>query len=281
MFLVDERIPFIVAHEFFDALPIHAFQSVICSDSLQQTVESPEKKREGSSEAARNQKGQRIQWREMVVTNSKVSSSDSPEFQLALSDRPTPHSLYLPETSDRYKALKVPGSLIEISPESISYIQDFGRRIGGSKSKPRSIPSGAAIIIDYGPKNTVPINSLRAIRGHRHVSPFSSPGLVDLSVNVDFLALAEAALAASPEVEVHGPLEQGPFLLTMGIRERAEMLLKNATNDDEKRKRVESSWRKLVDWSGSGMGKVYKVMAITPRSGGRRKPVGFGGELDS
>jgi NADH dehydrogenase [ubiquinone] 1 alpha subcomplex assembly factor 7 len=109
------------------------------------------------------------------------------------------------------------------------------------------------------------------------VSPFSEPGLVDLSADVDFLALAEAGLKASKGIEVHGPMEQGAFLGAMGIRERAEMLMKGLKED--KRKSVESAWKRLVDRGGSGMGKVYKAMAFVPESGGR-KPVGFGGDVE-
>jgi NADH dehydrogenase [ubiquinone] 1 alpha subcomplex assembly factor 7 len=123
------------------------------------------------------------------------------------------------------------------------------------------------------------MNSLRGIREHKRVSPLSSPGLVDLSADVDFTALAEAALGASPGVEIHGPLEQGAFLLSMGIKERAEMLMKGLTG--EKRKGVEGAWRRLVDRGGSGMGKVYKAMAIVPERGGKRRPVGFGGDVDA
>lgn len=169
--------------------------------------------------------------------------------------------------------------MIEISPESHAYAQEFARRIGGTNDEPKSSPSGAAIILDYGPSDTIPTNSLRGIREHKRVSPLSAPGLVDLSADVDFVALAEAALGASPGVEVHGPVEQGNFLLGMGIRERAEMLMKGLGGDEEKRKRVESSWKRLVDRGGSGMGKVYKAMVIIPESGGKRRPVGFGGDV--
>ena len=102
---------------------------------------------------------------------------------------------------------------------------------------------------------------------------------MDLSADVDFTALAEAALGASPGVEVHGPVEQGQFLLSMGIKERAEMLMMGL-KEEEKRKGVEGAWKRLVDRGGSGMGKVYKAMAILPESGGRRRPVGFGGDVE-
>lgn len=216
------------------------------------------------------------------IPKSQQASNPPPEFQLTLSKASTPHSLYLPETSSRYNALKaIPDSLIEISPESHAYAQEFAKRIGGSSDAPKVAPSGAALIIDYGPSDTIPVNSLRGIRDHEIVSPFTSPGLVDLSADVDFTALAEAALNASLGVEVHGPVEQGAFLLGMGIKERAEILVRNSAMDEEKKKRVDNAWKRLVDRGGSGMGKVYKAMAILPETGGQRRPVGFGGDVVS
>lgn len=197
--------------------------------------------------------------------------------------------------SRRYKALEnTPDAVIEISPESLSYINDFAIRIGGSnppsssntpapqKQPPflKPQPSGAALILDYGPSSTIPANTLRGIRAHRPVSPFVAPGLVDLSADVDFLALAESALDASPGVEVHGPVEQSFFLSSMGIKERAERLLKGA-KDEDTRRRLEVGWKRLVDRGPNGMGKLYKVMAVVPykEKGPVRRPVGFGGDV--
>ena len=234
------KTPFIFAHEFFDALPIHAFQSVRPnSNETTQNLTTPA----GSLPLTKpNAQSKTPQWRELVVTPTTPASSmtntastlvpDSrPDFQLSLAKASTPSSLLLPTLSQRYKALlPVPDSVIEISPESHSYAADFARRIGASISKLSSkiqssatevaSPSGAALILDYGPADTIPTNTLRGIRSHQIVSPFTHPGLVDISADVDFMALAEAALAASPGVEVHGPVEQGGWLRDMGIRER-------------------------------------------------------------
>lgn len=300
--------PFILAHEFFDALPIHVFQNVAQSSvpksSTIMTPTGPITPKHGPTAPGN-------QWHELVVspTNPFASTSnlkpgeEKPDFEMTISKSPTPHSLYLPKMSNRYKKLeKTTDAIIEISPESLSYISDFSTRIGGSEgaaSRPptpgntpvkpvstqepafkKPAPSGAALILDYGTLDTIPANTLRGIRHHQPVSPFAAPGLVDLSADVDFLALAEAALDASDGVEVHGPVDQSFFLATMGIKERAERLLKNA-KDEETRKRLEIGWKRLVDRGPNGMGKLYKAMAILPYVEGKkvRRPVGFGGDL--
>ncbi|KJZ76051.1 hypothetical protein HIM_04507 [Hirsutella minnesotensis 3608] len=279
-----DKMPFIVAHEFFDALPIHTFQSAPAS-------RSPAKPSDSSVAAHADAGAPAMEWREMMVSpTSPVATepdpqpfrsleSESPaEFQLILSSGTTRHSRYLPESSSRYRKLKqTPGSVIEVCPDASLYAADFAARIGGSRKHPKPQPSGAALILDYGTSDTIPVNSLRGIRQHRIVNPFSSPGLVDLSADVDFTAIAESATLASDGVEVHGPVPQADFLELMGIRERAKMLTQGAEKsaaDD-----IDKAWRRLVDRGPNGMGKVYKALAILPENDGRRRPVGFGGDV--
>ncbi|KAL8952011.1 MAG: hypothetical protein Q9222_002057 [Ikaeria aurantiellina] len=322
-----DKSPFIFAHEFLDALPIHAFQSVPPSLKSPQTLSTPTGP---ISLNCQNSEAQKPQWRELLVTptapSSNITTSTSPvasaaskkapaDFQLTLAKASNPSSLLLPTQSQRYKdLLSTAGSVIEISPESHSYVADFARRIGGStepKSRtssalppaPRkSEPSGAALILDYGSASTIPTSTLRGIRSHQLVSPFASPGEVDLSADVDFMALVEAALGASERIEVHGPVEQGVFLEQMGIKERAEMLIRalekqNETGrkvtaghedkvllgtkaeTDERKKAIHEAVERLVSrLPGRGMGTLYKALAIVPERGGKR-PVGFGGGL--
>ncbi|KAL4784363.1 S-adenosyl-L-methionine-dependent methyltransferase [Aspergillus varians] len=294
----EDKTPFIFAHEFFDALPIHAFESVPPAPENQpqeQEIMTP------TGPAKLNQPlkaANTPQWREIMVTlNPKAvdeNQKDEPEFKLTLAKASTPSSLVIPEISERYQALKSqPGSAIEVSPESRIYASDIARRIGGSSQPPRTVakrdapspaaiakrqPSGAALIMDYGSMSTIPINTLRGIQNHQIVPALSSPGLVDVSADVDFTSLAEAAIEASEGVEVHGPVEQGHFLQAMGIAERMQQILRTV-KDEEKRKVLESGWQRLVERGGGGMGKLYKVMTIIPENGGRRRPVGFGGRI--
>ncbi|PHH61056.1 hypothetical protein CDD81_824 [Ophiocordyceps australis] len=265
-----DKTPFIVAHEFFDALPIHSFQSVLTQNS--------QPSRPVSCDPA-------SEWREFMVAtnllNTAASSSSTnvpPEFQLMLSKSTTRHSRYLPETSLRYRRLKqIPDATIEICPDASLFAAEIATRIGGSSLHPKPSPSGAALVIDYGTSDSVPVNSLRGIRSHRSVHPLSSPGLVDLSADVDFTSIAENSTLASDGVEVHGPVLQADFLELMGIRERAAMLTKKL--DKSKAQDFEKAWKRLVDRGPNGMGKVYKALAIIPENQGRRRPVGFGGDV--
>lgn len=295
---LDNKTPFIIAHEFFDALPIHAFQSVAPSpDNQPQQATLPAAVSESKFFTKHSETPQ---WRElMVALNAGAlveNIRDEPEFQLTLAKASTPSSLVLPEISDRYKALKSqPGATIEISPESRIYAAEFARRIGWSlvdskvrlstagsstPSSSKKQPSGAALIIDYGPSSSIPINSLRGIRQHAKLSPFAFPGQVDVSADVDFTGLVEAALEASEGVEVHGPVEQGDYLHSLGITERAAQLLKEV-KDEKQREVLETGWKRLVDKAPGGMGKLYKVLAIVPENAGRRRPLGFGGDVAS
>ncbi|KAH6604071.1 hypothetical protein Trco_007517 [Trichoderma cornu-damae] len=283
-----DKTPFIVAHEFFDALPIHTFQSAPAPAPAPASDPSP-----SASPQPDKTPPPLMEWREMMVsvtppgaTHADLGTPKSqqheppPEFQLVLSSSTTRHSRYLPESSARYRKLKqTPGSVIEVCPDASLYAADFAARIGGSDKHPKSPPSGAALILDYGTSGTVPINSLRGIRQHRLVSPFSAPGLVDLSADVDFHAIAEAATLASGGIEVHGPIPQADFLRLMGIRERAEALANVPGVSPSAASDIGKAWKRLVDRGPSGMGKVYKALAILPENDGRRRPVGFGGDV--
>jgi SAM-dependent MidA family methyltransferase len=301
----DINIPFIVAHEFFDALPIHAFESVAPKPDEGELGTKAQLLTEAELRKHRSSTVSKLpQWRELLVAPTTPDLTAllaspghrelDPEFHLTLAKASTPSSLVIPERP-RYRALKSQvSSRVEVSPESSRYVMDFAHRIGGDSHLPpapsasKSTPAGAALIIDYGPLDTVPVNSLRAIRKHKIISPFVYAGDADISADVDFGALADAALEASPGVEVHGPVEQGMWLTQLGIKERAERLLKELaekgggadSQEIEKRKAdLETGWKRLVEGGPKGMGKAYKVMAIVPENGGRRRPVGFGGHV--
>ncbi|KAL9055105.1 MAG: hypothetical protein Q9162_003775 [Coniocarpon cinnabarinum] len=322
----SDKSPFIIAHEFFDALPIHTFQAAsVPREEPKQTIETPTGPIANPSASNSSSNTPQNEWRELLVTPvappspfsapTKPKIESNAEFELSVSKQPTNMSRLLPGLSPRYKALlSQTGSTIEISESARIIASQIANMVGNAPQTPSATPtsrpaqpskqlkkepSGAALIIDYGPASNIPVSTLRGIRNHQLVSPFESPGLVDLSADVDFGALVEAALDADDGVEVHGPVDQGYWLETMGGGERAEALVSkveggvDAASADQRegkvgitggddaatvKERIQTGWKRLVDRGPNGMGKLYRALAIVPARGGKR-PVGFGGDV--
>ncbi|KAG5420330.1 hypothetical protein I9W82_002211 [Candida metapsilosis] len=241
---------YIIAHEFFDALPIKSFI----------------KKEEG--------------WRELVVedtptvvnTQLKLESGekDSPkastdptlntEFHLTISPKETPASM-IPKFSKRYKDLPVE-TRIEICPDAELYTLKIAQLIDNVNSL------GAALIIDYGVVDQIPENSLRGIYKHKFVSPFYKPGEVDLSIDVDFTNLKNLA---ENVVDIKGPVNQGDWLHNIGIGYRIDQLLKQNNGNEELQDKIYGAYKRLTD--EEQMGKIYKFMALLPKNS--QNPIGF------
>lgn len=273
---------FITAHEFFDALPIVQFEKIADDPGA-------------SSQLLSERKGS---WREMLVdyvvpavtsqespillpnqtvikATEKSSTLDAkPVFQLVTAKADTPSSRIIPKTHERYEKLPI-GSKIEVCPEAWDITEKLTSYIVPNEINPNR--GGTMLIIDYGPADTIPINSLRGIKNHKLVNPFENPGECDLSTDVDFQALKIAATKHhGDQVEVYGPVEQGDWLHTMGIGARATMLA-NATKSEEGKKRVADAYNRLTEKSGGAMGRLYKVMSVVPKN--QPTPVGFGGDI--
>lgn len=105
--------------------------------------------------------------------------------------------------------------------------------------------------------------TLQALRDHSFVDPLESPGEADLTTHIDFAGLARAAKAAG--ARVHGPVTQGFFLRQIGVEQRAQALLRNAS--PEQTKEIERSLVRLVsEQQETDMGRLFKAMAVTQRS---------------
>lgn len=152
------------------------------------------------------------------------------------------------------------GSIFEISPASLAVMEKIARRIGSS--------GGAALLIDYGHSVAGIGDTLQAVHRHYYSDPLQNIGSSDVTAHVDFATLQQAALG---KAMVHGPVTQGEFLTSLGIVMRAEALSKEGQRDD-----IVSALRRLV--SPEGMGRLFKVMVLTPL-GSNINPAGFvGGE---
>ncbi len=145
----------------------------------------------------------------------------------------------------------LPGAVFEICPAALNVAATLGARLTRAP--------GAALFIDYGRIASAVGASLRAVSGHNPADPLAAPGSADLSADVDFAAIAEAASAAG--VDIHGPVPQGDFLQALGARARLATL--GARASPEQRNRLESGLDRLVH--PEQMGNLFKVLAFTSR----------------
>ncbi|CUM64574.1 uncharacterized protein PRCAT00002181001 [Priceomyces carsonii] len=243
---------YVIAHEFFDALPIKSFQ----------------KTEDG--------------WRELLVEHSPsvkntqmtLPSADSAsdndqnflqtEFHLTMSPKETPSSM-LPTLSPRYKDMPV-GSRIEICADAELYILKMVQLLCNQEKL------GSVLIIDYGSSEGIPDNTLRGIFKHKFVSPFAKPGDVDLSVDVDFENLK---LLASRFCDAFGPREQGDWLHELGIGYRADQLIKAKSGNFDAQEKIYNAYKRLTSKEKDSMGRSYKFLCLLPKDS--ELPLGFGG----
>ncbi len=151
------------------------------------------------------------------------------------------------------------GPAAEVSPAALALAADLARRLASY--------GGAALIIDYGSSQSLPGESLQAVRQHQPVDPLAEPGTADLSAHVDFASLLRAAESAG--ASAHGPLPQGEFLLRLGLDARAASLRARAT--PAQARDIDAARRRLLD--AREMGTLFKVVALTAPS--QPPPPGF------
>ena len=96
--------------------------------------------------------------------------------------------------------------------------------------------------------------------------PLDMPGAVDLGAHVDFDALARAAREAG--AAVRGPVGQGAFLETLGLRQRCARLKRAAP---DKAGEIDAAAARLA--SPEGMGVAFQALAFGAPEG--PVPAGF------
>jgi SAM-dependent MidA family methyltransferase len=144
---------FLIANEFFDALPVRQF---VRADDV---------------------------WRERVVgldASAKLAFGLGAGTVAGASEATTATSPLrgrLDNVSD--------GSILELRPAADAIVAEIARRI--------AVGNGAALVIDYGYEGPAFGDTLQAIRGHNFADPLEAPGEADLTAHVDFSALVRAA----------------------------------------------------------------------------------------
>jgi NADH dehydrogenase [ubiquinone] 1 alpha subcomplex assembly factor 7 len=141
-----------------------------------------------------------------------------------------------------------PGDIFETSPAIGAFIAALSARLARQ--------GGAALFIDYGHKVTAVGDTLQAVKKHKPCGIFETPGAADLTAHVDFDAVAKTAQAAG--LKTYGPLEQGTWLSTLGIKVRGVQLAKG--KPPEVAKSIESGITRLT--APDAMGALFKVIAL-------------------
>lgn len=157
---------------------------------------------------------------------------------------PTPHDtaeFELPDLTPEQDAI------IEVAPVLKTLTKQISQHI--------SINSGAWLCIDYGYKHTQFGETFQAISKHAFADPLENPGEVDLTAHVNFETIAKAG-------KLHGVwtssiLEQGEFLLGLGIAQRQQQLIRKNPLQEEK---LVADLERLV--SPYEMGKLFKAICL-------------------
>jgi len=110
---------------------------------------------------------------------------------------------------------------------------------------------GAALIIDYGYVYPSYKSTLQSIRQHKYTNFLKNVGNSDITALVNFQALKDSLKHVDCET-----LTQREFLYLFGIKERAQALMENASN--EQKNRIFSEFLRLTE----NMGTLFKVMLI-------------------
>jgi SAM-dependent MidA family methyltransferase len=143
------------------------------------------------------------------------------------------------------------GEIIEMAPAREALMSRLAERLVRQ--------GGLALTIDYGHGHSAPGDTLQAVRNHLYADVLSNPGDCDLTSHVDFEALAAAARAEG--AHVWPLLDQGRFLLSLGLVERAGALgsAKSAATQEAIRQAVE----RLAATGDGQMGSLFKVLCIS------------------
>ncbi|MEM9628395.1 MAG: SAM-dependent methyltransferase [Pseudomonadota bacterium] len=211
---------FLIANEFFDALPIH------------QLI----RKEAGFTER-------------LLITDDETLTYGEGQAPAGLLDM---LSDLLPGE---------PGEIAEISPVRNNLARQIGERIHQE--------GGVALIVDYGAwVDHATGDTLQAVRDHRSADPLEAPGKTDLTSQVDFKRLGQAA--AEGGAALFGPVPQGTFLRTLGIEMRVAGLLARA--DQQQSRDLRAALFRLTD--ASAMGEAFRALVLA--SPKQPPPPGFG-----
>jgi NADH dehydrogenase [ubiquinone] 1 alpha subcomplex assembly factor 7 len=152
-----------------------------------------------------------------------------------------------------------PGGVVEQRPAAAAMMRTLATRLVQQ--------GGLMLAIDYGHDGRAAGDTLQAIHAHAYADPLAKPGVSDLTAHVDFGALIAAAGDAG--AEAYGPVDQGQWLVSLGLSDRAALLGRDAPNQMEA---IAAAYRRLTH--PEEMGELFKVLGVA--SPDWPSPAGFG-----
>ena len=196
---------FVVANEFFDALPLKQFIYL------------------GG------------EWRERCIDTScgdLIWRSREASVH--------PHHVSLKEPSE--------GDIVEYAPVHEAVFKGLCQRVQDQ--------GGAGLVIDYGYFEQAYGESLQAVKNNRFTDILAEPGCADVTVHVNFRALAEIAHRAGLQYVLN---TQGDFLKRCGIEYRAQAL--RIVGKAKEVADIDLALRRLCD--SDQMGSLFKVIEFS------------------
>lgn len=160
----------------------------------------------------------------------------------------------------------IPANLIDLPDGSLVELRPGDQQILSSIADRFKQDRGRALFIDYGPATSEEGDTLQALRAHKKVAPLDDPGNSDITARVDFQSLLENADGLG--MTTYGPVEQGQFLISLGMEARAAALIQTAPGD--KAALARQVWR-LTD--PEQMGSLFKFVCLD--SSAMPTPPGF------
>jgi SAM-dependent MidA family methyltransferase len=145
-----------------------------------------------------------------------------------------------------------PGAILEHSPAQDAVMRQLAKHVRDH--------GGAGLVIDYGALEPGTGDTLQAVCAHQKTDPLANTGEADLTTHIDFAHLAR--LAREADLQTIGLAEQGPFLLDLGLLQRAGTLGANSAPNVQEA--ISLAVERLA--GDTAMGELFKVLGFASAS---------------